>query len=223
MARTMWAESSTGKYVGIAPDCMAGEGSGPDATASSATQSPSTVRLRTSSPLASNADPDLGLAIGEDPRREQCPTRAELIGQDRRERHQDPGDEIGEDDVERRLAARQGALADMDPANEPVATGVGDRGLDGDRIRVEADRRHCTELQRRDREDPRTAPDIEDASARQEAPVCQRLDAGEAQPRRRVEPCPERHARVKREDDIVRGAPVAPPRRADDERGDRSA
>ena len=50
-----------------------------------------------------------------------------------------------------------------------------------------------------------------------DAAVGQRLDRGQAQPGRRMEPGPERHPRVEREDDIVGPAPVAPPGRPDDQ------
>ena len=64
---------------------------------------------------------------------------------------------------------------------------------------------------------PEPQPDVEHARAREHASVGQRLDAGQAQPRRRMQPGPERHARVEREDDVVGRPAVAPPGRPDDQ------
>ena len=76
----------------------------------------------------------------------------------------------------------------------------------------------------RDGEDPRADADIEDAgravarrSMGQEAVVGEAFEALEAQARRRVEPGPERHPRIEREDDLPGGAAVTAPGRPDDD------
>ncbi len=73
------------------------------------------------------------------------------------------------------------------------------------------------QLEGGDGQDPRAAPDIEDARVGEDAAVGQLLDPGQAQPRRRVQPGPERHPRVEGQDDVVGRAPVAPPGRSDDQ------
>ena len=85
-----------------------------------------------------------------------------------------------------------------------VAARVGGGRLDRDRVGVDAERRRRAELERGDRQDPRAAPDVEDAGAGQRAPrSATRLERGQAQPGRRVEAGPERHPRIEREDDVV--------------------
>ena len=118
-------------------------------------------------------------------------------------RHQQPRDEVGEDHVERRLAAREAPEARPKPAGEPVAPGVGDRRLDGDRIRVDPERCGRPEPEGGDGQDPRAAPDVEDARAGEPAPVRERLRAREAQARRRMQAGPEGHPRIEREDDVA--------------------
>ena len=69
-----------------------------------------------------------------------------------------------------------------------------------------------------DRQDARAAADVEDPWRRSTpAVVGERLERGQAQAGRRVEPGPEGHARVEREDDVVGLAPMAAPRRTDHE------
>ena len=74
-----------------------------------------------------------------------------------------------------------------------------------------------TQLQRGDGQDPRATPDVEHPRAREDAAVGQRLDAGQAQPGRRMQPGPERHPRIEREDDVVGRPAMAPPGRPDDQ------
>ena len=169
------------------------------------------------SPTALEGGHDIGFAIDEDPRRDEDAARPELVAQARRERHQQPGDEIGKDDVEGRFAGRQAPLADAQSSGEPVAPGVGRGRLDGDRVGVDAERGRGAQLERGDGQDPRAAADVEDAGVRHAAPIGHRLERGEAQPGRRMEPGPERHPRIEREDDIVGGASMAAPRRPDDQ------
>ncbi len=133
------------------------------------------------------------------------------------ERHEDAGDEIGEDDVERWLAARHAARARRDASRDPVPPGVRDRGLDGDRIGIDPERARRAETDRGDGEDPRTAPHVEHARAVDDAAVGSRLERREAQARRRVQAGPERHPRVEGEDDVVRLAVVPAPGRPDDQ------
>ena len=106
---------------------------------------------------------DLALAVGEDPRRQEQAARPELVAERRGKRDQQRRDEVGEDDVERPLAARQRALPGADPAGEPVAPGVRDRRLDRDRVDVDAQDAGRAEAGRGDRQDPRAAADVEDA------------------------------------------------------------
>ena len=72
---------------------------------------------------------------------------------------------------------------------------------------------------RRDREDPGAAADIEHPRrgrlGGEDGAIGHGLQRRKAQPGRRVEPGPEGHARVEREDHVARLAVVAPPRRAD--------
>ena len=99
---------------------------------------------------------------------------------------------------------RQAPGARADPAGEPVAARVRDGRLDRDRVGVDADAPSRAEPDRRDREDPRAAADVEDARAARAAPRSASASTRrEAQPGRRVEPGPERHPRVEREDDVV--------------------
>ena len=98
-----------------------------------------------------------------------------------------------------------------------VAPGVGRGRLDGDRVGVDAERGRGAQLERGDGQDPRAAADVEDARVRHAAPIGHRLERGEAQPGRRMEPGPERHPRIEREDDIVGRASMAAPRRPDDQ------
>ena len=86
--------------------------------ASSATQSPSTVRAPTTSPAVSNAVADLRLAVAEDPRSEEHATRAQLVAKRGRQRDEDAGDEVGQHDVEGRLAGRQAPLPCAEPPSE---------------------------------------------------------------------------------------------------------
>ena len=80
-----------------------------------------------------------------------------------------------------------------------------------------AERRGRPEPEGGDRQDPRAAADVEDPRAGEHAPVRQRLRAREAQARRRMEPGPERHPRIEREDDVAGLAAMAPPGRPDDQ------
>ena len=94
---------------------------------------------------------------------------------------------------------------------------VGCRRLDRDRVRVDADGARGSQLEGGDGQDPRPAPDIEDARAGEDPAIGELLDPGQAQPRRRMQPGPERHPRVEREDDVAGLAPVASPGRSDDQ------
>ena len=78
--------------------------------------------------------------------------------------------------------------------------------------------RRRPELDRRDGQDPRPQPTSRTRRPRPAGPrSASGLDAGEAQPGRRVEPGPEGHPWIEREDDVIGRAPVAPPGRSDDQ------
>ena len=117
-----------------------------------------------------------------------------------------------------------GALPSRDRIDprQAVAPRVRGRGVDRDRVHVHGEHLAGPELRRRDRQDPGPGAHVEDprrpavrATRPEHAAVRQRLEGREAQPRRRVQPGPERHARVQREDHVVGLAAVAPPRRPD--------
>ncbi len=188
-------------------------------TPSSATHSPSRSARTTSSPAPANAARTSPSRSTKIPDARTPPAgnefRGELVG----EPHQHRRDQVREHDVERRFAA-SGALPwrarDRDGAS-PFRRAFAVGRVDGDRVGVEAENARCSEPRRRDREDPRPASDVEAARPREHALVGPALDAGEAEPGRRVQPRPERHARIQREHDVVRRPPVPPPGRPDDE------
>ena len=82
-------------------------------------------------------------------------------------------------------AARQAPSPRPKPPDDPVAAGVGERRLDRDRVGVDAERRRRTELQRGDRQDARAAADVEDAPARHDAAIRERLERRQAEAGRR--------------------------------------
>ena len=84
-------------------------------------------------------------------------------------------------------------------------------------IGVDADRRAGTELDGRDREDPRAASDVQHARAAQVAAIGESLDGGETQARRRMEPGPERHPGIERQNDVAGRGAVTTPGRPDDD------
>jgi hypothetical protein len=100
----------------------------------------------------------------------------------RRQRHQGTGENVGDDDVERRSGSR-GALAGEDEGRGN-AVGKRIRAARGDRLRVDVDADDCAgaELRSGDRQDSRAAAVIEHALAAAKL----RGEPGEAQPRRRV-------------------------------------
>ena len=183
----------------------------------SATQSPSADRVVDRQPGGLERGADLGFAIDEDPGRHERPARPQLVPQGAGQRHEDAGDQVGEDDVEGRLAAREAAGPGTDAPREPVPAGVRHGRLDGDRVGVDAEGFGRAELHGRDREDARAAADIEDPCPVDAAVVRDRFERGQAQAGRRVEPGPEGHARVEGEDDVVGLASMPPPGRTDDE------
>jgi hypothetical protein len=90
----------------------------------------------------------------ENPGSEQDATRSEFVLEAPGEWDQQPGDQVGEDDIELALAARQAALACAEAADEGVPARVGDRRLDRDGIGVEPQSAHGAQLHRGDRKDP---------------------------------------------------------------------
>jgi hypothetical protein len=104
-----------------------------------------------------------------------------------------------------------------DPPSDAIAPGVRRGCRDRDGVGVDAERAHRAELHRGNREDSGAAADVEHARAGQPPGLGQRLDAGQAQTRRRVQTRPERHAGIEREDDVTGGGPMTPPCRADDD------
>ena len=215
----MHDEQDREEGAGIGADCRCGVGPrqrrlGPR---SSATQSPSAERSLTRSPAASKA------AVTSASRSMKMPEarasrRAQLGVQCGRERDEHAGDEVGEDDVERR-ARRSGASlgARRSGASSRLRRGVRDGRFDGDRIGVDTEGRRCAELECGDRQDARAAADVEHAGPVDAGRVGDTLERGQAQAGRRVQARPERHARVEREHDVVGSAAVSPPGRADDE------
>ena len=218
IASAMCVTSRIGtRVVGIRPIVPAAVRRQGRRSSSSATQSPSSDRLgdaadqRPRTPSTTSASRSTKMPDA----RSVPPGRSSSCSEGRK-RDQDAGDEVGQDDVERRLARRQRLPARASQAaDEPVAPGVRRRRLDGDRVGVDAEGRPRAELERGDRQDPRAAADVEDAGPGEPPVVGQRLERREAQPGRRVEAGPEGHARVEREDDVVRTAAVATPRRPD--------
>ena len=212
----MCEPSRNGKYAGIAFDCRAGAVQ-PRRMASSATQSPSAVRPVTSRPAASKAARTSPSRSTKIPDASRTPPGRSSSPRPAASGTSSPAIRLARTTSNGRLAAGQAALACAEAADQGVPARVGDRRLDRDRIGVEPQRAGGAELERGDREDPRAAPDVEHARAREDPAVGQRLDPGQAEPGRRMEAGPERHPRVEREDDIVGRAAVAPPGRADDQ------
>ena len=171
------------------------------AAAARATQSPSTIRSATARPAASKASRTSAFAVDEDAGREQrAASRAARRGA-RGERYEDAGDEVGEDDVERRLPTRQAPVPGIDPPTEAVPPRVGQRGLDRDRVGVEPERAVRPELERGDGEDARPTADVEHARAPQTAvgrPAARAPPgtAGSSDGARSRRPCPGSSART---------------------------
>ena len=170
------------------------------------------------SPAASKAARTSASRSMKMPDATSAPPGPELVAQGRRERHEDAGDEVREDDVERRLAGREAAVARADPTGEVVPAGIRVRGLDRDRVRVDAERRRGAQADRGDRQDAR----------------CRSRRRGRAHRRgRRGPPAtsrPARHSRVVGCRPVPKAIPgssasttssgaalVAPPRRPDDD------
>ena len=97
--------------------------------ATSATQSPSADRPSDPEPGGLERGTDLGLAIDEDPGRHERPARPQLVPQGAGQRHEDAGDQVGEDDVERRLAAREAAGAGTDAPRRAGSGGRSPRSI----------------------------------------------------------------------------------------------
>ena len=175
------------------------------------------------SPAAANAGADLGLAVDEDPRGEQPGRPAEPAAS---------GPARPRSTQAMRLARTRsngrsplGRLPCRGTTRRPAGSGGRRRGVAsiGDRIGVEA----------RPTPRPRTAlaaiariPEPQPTSrTRRHAPprpgraaaVGPGLDPGQAQPGRRVEPRPERHPGVERDDDVVGCPAMTSPGRPDDE------
>ncbi len=130
---------------------------------------------------------------------------------------EDPGDQVGQDDVEGRFAARQAAHASPKPSRQAVPAGVGGRRLDCDRVGVHAHGRLRAQPQRGDRQDPGAAAEIQDAGPGQGSAIGEVLEGREAQSRRRMEPGPEGHPGVEGQHHVPRAAPMPPPGRPDDQ------
>ena len=177
-------------------------------------------RPSTTRPAASNAAPTSASRSTKMPDATRIPPGSQLVVRaPAASGTSTPGDEVREHDVERRLARSAGcpsrarirrasrfrrALA----AVASMAIGI---GVDAERASRPRD------LTAAIARIPDAAADVEDAGARQSPAVGDRLDAGEAQPGRRMQAGPEGHARVEGEDDVVGLAAVTPPGRPDDE------
>ncbi len=108
---------------------------------------------------------------------------------------------------------------------EAVAARVGGARLDRDRVDV--DREHLGRAEPRggDRQDPRAGAHVQHARRPRSRPlpapitpaVGQPLQGRQAQPRRRMEPRPERHPGVEGEHHVARPAPMTPPGGPDDD------
>src|SRR6478672_2306660 len=158
---------------------------------------------------------DVRLAIDEDPGRDEGPTGSHLDPQVRSEAHEKTRDEVRHDDLVRSVATRETPETCTNPTSDPVAPRVRARRLDCDRVGVDAMSGRRAELDRRDREDARPAPDIEHAATIEIPGIREPFEGREAQPRGRVQPRPERHPGIEGDDDVVGFPPMAPPRGSD--------
>ena len=189
--------------------------------ASSATQSPSAIAVSDvqTGRLERRARPR-PRGRRRSPRRAACRRgRSSAAERRRRAARAAPAMRLARTTSNGRLAARQAALAGRDATRRRRS---GARSRSSPRSRSGRCRRRAPtaapEPHRRDRQDPGPAADVEDARGRRRTPaVGEPLERGEAQPGRRVEPGPERHPRVEREDDVVGLAAVPPPGRPDHE------
>ena len=92
---------------------------------------------------------DVGLAVLEDPRREQRAAGAQVCDEPVGERDQHRRDQVAEDEVERALAAGRAALARPDRAAPARCGGVRARRVDRDRVDVHGEHAARAELARR--------------------------------------------------------------------------
>ena len=205
-ARSMCVASRTGNsVVGIRPIVHRGgrRGRQGDATSRSATSGRSSP-LRPTGRVGSEAGrlercSDLVLAVDEDARRQRAsrPVAARRGGPGA-SGTRTPAMRLASTTSKARLAGRQAALAGTDAAAQPVAPGVGERRLDRDRVRVDAERRtRHRACSCGDRQDPRPAADVEDAGAgraarRPPAARARRGTAGSSDADRSRTPSPDR-------------------------------
>ena len=194
----------TGKARGARRNCRSGSSVSRSAgTASRATQSDSCQAAGDAEAPGLERGSHVGLAVDEDARGDQRAARESSVARFAASSTRIAGDEVREDEVERALAARHRALARRTrlPTRlcralaRVASTAIGS---------ISRPRRASHRADGGDREDPRAAADVERAAER--SPVRALLERLEAQPRRRVEPGPERHPWIEVDDHLVAGA-----------------